>query len=292
MNILTEGEEHVFRVEKLVSVSSPDDNFILKGPGGRKFLLPADRYRHYGISPGQNVTCKIDRINCNGRIFLEPQNPHYSAGKSYMFPVKSYGTRVDYSGEYVKVAIVEDIFGNSYPVTADSVNSSGSSLTEISLRVQEISKGRLIFERFKPVRAEAAGSIESGQYRVEGRAMGFDDKYYFVCSGATGSKHLVSEDHYGYYGLKPGDSFRGEIHSGKDGNEYLEPDNPFYAKGMILCVDIVESEPDTVNNSLTLKVTDKYGFFHFISTNDQPAGRTVVTEVHRIKKGKPELRLL
>ncbi len=80
---LTEGQWYTFRILKVVSLGEDEGWFVMQDPNGYKILLPKGFYEDYGFAPGQSVSCRVDKINCNGRMFLEPGHPHYKEGEVY-----------------------------------------------------------------------------------------------------------------------------------------------------------------------------------------------------------------
>lgn len=93
MVTLEEGKEYKFFVEKLLSL--PDSNyFILKDEWNRKYLLPQQYYLNYSILIGKEIICYVNKINCNGKIFLEPQHPIYKVGETDFFTLTKIEQRV------------------------------------------------------------------------------------------------------------------------------------------------------------------------------------------------------
>ncbi len=76
MEILTEGLIYTFIVEKKITL--PDGEYFILTYDDRKFLLPSSYYSDYKITPGKPLSCIVNKINCNGKIFLEPLHPVYS----------------------------------------------------------------------------------------------------------------------------------------------------------------------------------------------------------------------
>ena len=97
---LKEGRRYNFNVEKIISLNDID-YYVLSGPDKRKYLLDIEDYTSYNIKPGVQLDCRVDKINCQGEIFLEPRHPYYEEGKSYSFNVNNYEDRVNKSGSKV-----------------------------------------------------------------------------------------------------------------------------------------------------------------------------------------------
>jgi len=87
--ILSEGNWFPFRIHKLVQLQDDAWYFVLQDINGMKHFMPAEYYESYGFKPGDEISCKIDRINCTGRIFLEPKHPYYLEGEIYIFDLVS-----------------------------------------------------------------------------------------------------------------------------------------------------------------------------------------------------------
>ncbi|MGM0505351.1 MAG: hypothetical protein ACQESQ_12065, partial [Bacteroidota bacterium] len=65
----TEGEKHLFTITGFTEIPGTDESYyILKNPFGGKHLLKANHYKHYQLNKGQVIKCKIDKINCSGKI--------------------------------------------------------------------------------------------------------------------------------------------------------------------------------------------------------------------------------
>ncbi|MDP2424332.1 MAG: hypothetical protein U1C46_07925 [Bacteroidales bacterium] len=82
-----EGKQMEFKVLKMITIPGDELYFLLESPGLHRLLLPAAYFSDYGIYPGMGITCLVDKINCTGRIFLEPLHPYFEAGVRYVFDV-------------------------------------------------------------------------------------------------------------------------------------------------------------------------------------------------------------
>jgi hypothetical protein len=122
--ILSEGEWFPFKIHNLVQLQDGAWYYILQDINGLKHFMTAANYEKYGLETGNELTCKIERINCTGRIFLEPRHPIYE-----------------------NVLIVKDILGNIIEVPVN-----GTKIVDIidaksvRCKVQSIKKGSLIIE--------------------------------------------------------------------------------------------------------------------------------------------------
>ena len=291
MKRLNEGQVYEFRVEKKLSSPGTLDHFVLSDRDGKKFLLPANTYIHYKIRKGTTIRCRVDKINCRGEIFLEPQNPYYSEGRSYLFIVKGHDIRTDCSGREINVFLVQDLFKHLIAVPCDTLPENG---TSVRLTVERISKGRLYL--FPYYERTGRGHLTAGrryEFRVEKTGKGLNDEEYYIISDSFGDTHALSRSHYEYYGFVPGDTIRGKVvkHK-KSGEKIIEPDNPYYKTGTFISLQVTGYTQNTINDTFTLDLKDKFGFTHCIQTKILPEKESVRCRVKMIRKGKPFLILM
>ena len=140
--ILSEGEWFPFKIHNLVQLQDNAWYYVLQDINGMKHFMPAGNYARYGFIPGDEISCKLDRINCTGRIFLEPRHPHYKEGEIYYFDVISL---TDQGNE--KVLIVREILGNSIEVpVCRNINMDLKERKMVRCIVIAIIKGRPILD--------------------------------------------------------------------------------------------------------------------------------------------------
>jgi hypothetical protein len=84
---LKEGCLYNFIVLKSLKLPDDKEYFVTEDPRGKKHLLLKSFYESYNISVGETITCKVDKINCNGKIFLEPQHPYLKDDHQYDFEI-------------------------------------------------------------------------------------------------------------------------------------------------------------------------------------------------------------
>jgi hypothetical protein len=285
---LKEGEEYEFRVEKKLSSPGSLDKFILTGPNEKKYLLPADIYRNYRIRRGMIIKCRVDKINCKGEYFLEPKHPYYSEGRSYEFNVSMHDIRTDSSGNELNVYMVRDVYGNLVPVPCKNFPELGS---PVKLTIERISKGRIfLYQKHFKIKS---GTLKPGRlydFRVEKTAIGIDGEEYFILIDVTGDTHTISKSDYEYYGFRPGDTIKGKVVKyTKSGKRIIEPVNPFYKAGRFIALKVTGYRQNTINDSFTVDLTDKFGIDHCIESKTLPEKESVRCRIKMIRKGKPLL---
>ena len=109
--ILAEGRWYPFRIHNHLQLQDGLWYYVLEDINGLKHFMPAGYYTNYALKTGEKINCRIDKINCTGRIFLEPKHPVYKEGEIYNFDVLSFEIKDDSCMLFVK-----DIYGNSIEV--------------------------------------------------------------------------------------------------------------------------------------------------------------------------------
>lgn len=106
--MLEEGKMYRFFVDKLLTL--PDANyFLLIDEWNKKHLLLQKYYTDYSIKVGTHINCYVNKINCNGKIFLEPEHPIYKIGDIDNFTITKLEERVKKkSGEFYYVALAQN----------------------------------------------------------------------------------------------------------------------------------------------------------------------------------------
>ena len=139
---LAEGCWYPFRVHKLVQLQDDARYYVLEDVNGLKHFLPAENFQGYGINPGDEISCKIDKINCTGRIYLEPRHPYYSEGKIYDFEIVKISNSVIGS-----MVVVKEIGGNLLEILLESrMEEVLKAKNWVRCRVNSIKKGTLFLE--------------------------------------------------------------------------------------------------------------------------------------------------
>ena len=111
---LEEGRSYSFTKVKSIVLPGGEVNLILEGPDGKKYLLPVERYGEYNLRTKPELICKVDKINCSGKVFLEPEHPYYRVGERYDFLVVRTDERESILGEPEKIAWVRDLHGREW----------------------------------------------------------------------------------------------------------------------------------------------------------------------------------
>lgn len=140
--VLAEGNWYTFRVHNLIQLQDDAWYYVLQDINGLKHFLSAENYDGYGIKQGGDISCKIDKINCTGRIYLEPRHPYYSEGEIYDFET----VQILKSGAHTTL-IVKEYGGNQVEIPLEEQQElKFKSKKLIQCLVKSIKKGILILE--------------------------------------------------------------------------------------------------------------------------------------------------
>jgi hypothetical protein len=135
---LIEGKYYQFKVLKTVNLPDEGDFYMLRHQSGRRLLLPVEPYKNYCIDEDDTIECKVDKINCTGKVFLEPKHPVYLEGKIYDFIVKSTSINDD---ELSQTISVHDVFFNEINIDWPKNTQKPKVAESIKLCVEQVKKG-------------------------------------------------------------------------------------------------------------------------------------------------------
>jgi len=292
---LHEGDTFTFKVFARRNFESNPASafFILEGPNGGKFMLPDEPYHAYGIEIGQKIRCRIDKISCSGKIYIEPENPFYMVGKTYLFSVLKIQRNILPNAEEAVVAFVLDKFGNTIEVIIDESVTANCS---IACLVTRIKKGLLYLE-FTGDKHFSYQFEENTWYDflITGEYLHSNgDNNLILKSINNGTQHFIPIEDYKHYGLKVGQTISALVmRSSKKGNYYIEPKNPRYILGEKYLFEIVEiskftRQEDNADIAIVsvVDLLQKKTSFIWKKCNLPTIGETIECKVVGFRKGK------
>jgi hypothetical protein len=116
---LLEGFEYLFQVLDLVRLQDQNEYFLLADPNGMKHFLEASPYYSYNIPNPGKINCTVSKINCTGRIFLEPSHPFLKTGYYYRFRILNFqvcNEKTELNIEFENGSIIKSICRSSSDV--------------------------------------------------------------------------------------------------------------------------------------------------------------------------------
>lgn len=303
-SLLTEGKSYVFRLISKLELGRGKPFFVMLDPLGYKMLIPADFYADYGFMEGQEVVCKIDKISCSGKMYLEPRHPHYEEGKYYDFEAVSLGCRNNLVGTKEWYFKVSDSLGLEWIVRRNPPEKETTWLPEkIRCIVARIKKGKLFLRL--PDYSEQDGFLKQGETYpfkiVDQKNYPGDGFSYFILEDERGSRHLLRKKHYHHYGLKVGQHIQCRLDGAyEDGMLFLEPVHPVYEIGKEYVFEVARLEEYIFSNDTRQKIVvlkDIFGEEIKKQVSELGAMRWVpfkklLCRVNRIRKSRVEVDIL
>ncbi len=233
-SLLIEGETYPFTILGQMEFDSGESYMVMRDLLGFKMLMPAGFYKHYHFLEGQTIMCRVDKINCNGRMFLEPQNPWYTQGQVFEFEVVCSGQRLNIAGVIEYYYLINDASGKKWRVSRPPKINAGTFPEKVSCLIRRIKKGQLYLD-LHGVNLNPGCLLQGRWYEfliVDDKVNPDDGFSYFIVEDANGHRHMIRKKYYVNYRLRKGSSFTGII-DGIFGNGYLfiEPKHPNYEIG-------------------------------------------------------------
>lgn len=233
-SLLIEGETYPFKILGQIELAHGEQFLIMRDLLGYKMLMPAGYYKHYQFAHGQTIMCRVDKINCNGRMFLEPENPWYTQGLEYDFDVVCSGIRNNIAGVIEHYYLVNDASKKKWRVNKPAKIGYLPFPEKVSCLVKRIKKGQL-FLALAGVNPDPGNLLQGHWYEfliVDDKVNPDDGFSYFIVEDTNGHRHMMRKKYYVNYRLRKGTRFEGII-DGIFGNGYLfiEPRHPNYAAG-------------------------------------------------------------
>ena len=290
---LEESKKYNFQVTKTVRFEE-ETYFVLKGPDNRRYLIPSARYSGYDIGLKKTIHCRVDKINCNGEVYLEPEHPYYREGGTYEFSVIERDTRIDRSGRSHGVIIASGFAGVEVVVPDEYFGTRMISPgNKVRLLIERITKGQIIVAGASDEKRSIGSEKERYTlFHIDDVVKGIDNRSYFLVTDPSDDKHSIPYEYYKHYGLKKGSDFRGRfIRYRKNADIRIEPENPFFKVGEVYDFTVSELIKVSGKTNCIVIVTDPYGYNHrIIGSATFTPGEPVRLKVEKIRKGWPQLK--
>lgn len=231
--VYKEGQRFPFVIVNKLTLPGTDEvNFILLGPDQKKYLLPEESYQNYHLKTGQTITCTIDKINCSGKIFLEPDHPYYKIGERYDFLVMRIAEQENFLGSPQLMAWVRDLHGLEWPCPVDKAEGIEPGYSYLACRVDRIRKAELqlslpaMTSRFWVLKAGNTYTFKLTDIKT------FEGKEFYILKDHLGNFHRLPLEFYKDYKYRINQEIQARVVKYNASGECLiEPDHPFYKTG-------------------------------------------------------------
>ncbi len=286
---MKEGEYYPFMVLGKVTDVEGEAYYKLADPNGIKHLLKAEWYGSYGLEAGRAVVCHINKINCSGRIFIEPEHPVYRAGEVYGFEVAEVS-----SGGAEKTVTVKDVFGNAIVLAEEYLPPKVKTGDSVRCRVITVKKGKPVIIPFGAT-PDYSGLTPGVRYplKVVKERKYTDDQVYYILEDEKGKRYPLRKKFYARYGFTTGDTISCVLRNNDKGGYYLEPEHPRYRPGerfefRITGKDHIFVYPEGMKEAVILE--NRYGKDIIMAVDEidseNIAGDKIVCRVKEIVEGR------
>ncbi|MCB9000600.1 MAG: hypothetical protein H6537_01315 [Bacteroidales bacterium] len=288
--MIKEGEKYLFLIEKEIFDPLLGHKLILSYKNKERYSLDLEYYVKYNLVVGKKISCRVDKINCTGQVFLEPEHPIYIPGNIYTFKVKSVKSDVL---KGIDIITVVDVFDNNIDIAIPSENTDKKT-SEIQFKVSSIRKGIPILEQtlltFNCTNLKNGMSIIVEFIGIV--TQNNDDFYWFKYKTCYA---VLKVKHYAHYGFKIGEKIECTfIDIRPNGFLKIEPLNPFYKVGNIyeFIIEKISTENSISKSNCIAEVYDIFGkkCSVLLPINTYNKGEKILCEITGYKKGRPLLK--
>lgn len=288
------GNWYDFVVKNKLNLPDNSTSLVLIDEKGIMHLLPYTLYAAYGIEPGQTIRCKVDKINCTGKVFLEPAHPRFMEGETYPFRRVSVVEAENEAGERIKRLLVEDDQNQEFTIDLLKNQYDTGIPDTITCRVRLIRKAK-VFLNWIDEENEKIHAYETGKlydFVVSEIHHSFENETYIVLTGKDNHKHVLKEKHYRFYTLTPGSIIQCEFRGYNERHRLiLEPVHPVYIPGKLYSFKGFWEVVGNENHLILIDVFDNQIDMGVETQLTPDSGDTEFqAEIVRIHKGIPVLK--
>lgn len=228
---LEEGKYYSFKISGSVILPDGSECYILTDINRVKHLLYKDYYHKYNMKLNQEILCRIDKINCTGKIYIEPEHPFYKLGNSYKFKFSHYTELENSEGIMESLAVLKNGQDDDIYLAADEIEKVLKPGEVLEAIVERLKKGRVYISVGASVN-DYTGLETGKKYRftIMDQVAAAGNYTYFVIKDDNGKDFRIRKKFYDKYGMKIGDQITCELME-TDHQVFLEPQHPFYEIG-------------------------------------------------------------
>lgn len=147
MQFIEINNTYEFELIDEIDFFSSEKYYILTDPFRRKHLLNSKLYKKYNYNIGSKINCHVDKINCQGRVYIEPEHPIYKVGNYYDFKFLKRTQIRNKRGELKIILIFVDNLGSeAYAYVSDYSFYTNFNTTEVNAKVIKIKKAKVYIE--------------------------------------------------------------------------------------------------------------------------------------------------
>jgi len=261
-NKLEEGKYYPFAITGSVILPDSSECFILSDVNKVKHLLYKKYYKNYNLKLNSKILCRIDKINCTGKIYIEPEHPFYKLGKTYHFIFDHYKEVENSTGKTEQLAVLKNGYSEDIYLAADEIERPIKKGNKVKAVVEKLKKGK-VYIAVGSVMNDYTGMEAGKKHRFSLiRQVSVGGKYaYYILKDDKGKEFRIRKKFYDKYGFKTGDRITCELME-NDHQVFLEPVHPFYEIGFnyefrIIGETLIDEYPEKQKEAFLLE--NKYG---------------------------------
>ncbi len=149
--LLEAGVEYDLEITKIIIIPDDQDYYVGKDENGLHHLIPARFYSSYDLKTGDTIRCRLDKINCQGRFYFEPEHPVYKKGIYYHFEIVGFLPDENDQNNGYCTALVKDVFGKNLKTEKFNMNPDApKNLSTLICYVDEIKKAKPVLRVTDP----------------------------------------------------------------------------------------------------------------------------------------------
>lgn len=252
--MLREGDIIKVVYKKTIELPDGKNAFIVEDENSRKHLIPFLPIWENAFKLSKNILCRVDKINCNGKIFLEPLHPSYKIDYIYPFEfIKQIEVENKITDKRFLFTLI-DKFGNLIEIFSLNKFSENSDKI-IDCKITGIKKNTISASFVHPT----FGNFVHGDYYtfklISIETM--NENKYFVFRDSNNKIHPIEYEIFNHYSLNINDEYLCRIKNfTQDGLLKIEPMHPLYKKDEIYTFSILRIEEEK----------NEFGEIHFLVT--------------------------
>jgi hypothetical protein len=270
---LAEGKSYLFKILRIIEMP-PDgeEQFVLESESGSKYLMTTQYYKHYNLKPGQKIICRVDKINCSGKIYLEPEHPGCKVGEMLDFKVIGKKSIINSFNNEETLLLLNDPWER---LSYININSCPELVNKqiLSCRVERIKKGQLLIS-YPGLNQPGClpASHEVLEFTISGMITLAENLEFFVLD-LDGNMHFLRAKYFSNYGFIKGRKVECRLlGEPKLYEHYLEPVHPYYEPGKEYWFEYIKTEfstSDEGDKTLNLVIKDLLGHEYGILFNGE-----------------------
>ena len=142
------NETYKCKIKKKI-VEDDVEYFILIDEFNDNHLLETSFFNDYNLKIGETYNFRVDKINCKGKIFFEPEHPVYKLNEIYEFYFVEKQTKTNKENQEFYLLIFTDNINTFCDMEVDKKEFENSYFPQqkIKAKVVRTKKARLIIEK-------------------------------------------------------------------------------------------------------------------------------------------------